>query len=134
MWSILSTWTGQAQTRSHAGIASVVLLGMVCAWTGPYLFPGAGLRNLLLLGTVLLASLPLCIELVLQLKHRNFGVDILAFVSIASAVWLKHYWVAAIVILMFSGGRALEEYATHRASSVLRALARRMPEIAHKES
>lgn len=107
---------------------------MVCAWIGPYLFPGADLRNLLLLGTVLLASLPLCIELVLQLKHRNFGVDILAFVSIASAVWLKHYWVAAIVLLMFSGGRALEEYATHRASSVLRALARRMPEIAHKES
>jgi len=33
---------------------------------------------------------------------------------------------------MLSGGKALEEYATHRASSVLRALARRMPQIAHR--
>jgi heavy metal translocating P-type ATPase len=34
---------------------------------------------------------------------------------------------------MFSGGIALEQYATHRASSVLDALARRMPRIAHKK-
>ena len=34
---------------------------------------------------------------------------------------------------MLSGGTALEEYATRRASSVLSALARRMPRIAHRK-
>src|SRR5437588_197956 len=34
---------------------------------------------------------------------------------------------------MLSGGTALEEYATRRASSVLSALAKRMPRIAHRK-
>jgi P-type E1-E2 ATPase len=36
------------------------------------------------------------------------------------------------VILMLSGGTALEQYATSRASSALRALAKRMPTVAHR--
>jgi len=34
---------------------------------------------------------------------------------------------------MLSGGEALEEFATARASSVLAALARRMPNVAHRK-
>jgi heavy metal translocating P-type ATPase len=41
--------------------------------------------------------------------------------------------VAAIVILMLSGGTALEEFASRRASSVLDALAKRMPQVAHRK-
>ncbi|WP_162601793.1 heavy metal translocating P-type ATPase [Occallatibacter savannae] len=92
------------------------------------------LRDIILLATIGIASVPICLELLSELKNRSFGVDVLAFISIGSAVWLKHDWVAAIVILMFSGGKALEDYATRRASSVLRALARRMPQIAHKQT
>ena len=40
---------------------------------------------------------------------------------------------AAIVVLMLSGGEALEDYATARASSVLDALARRVPSVAHRK-
>ena len=39
-----------------------------------------------------------------------------------------------IVILMLSGGTALEEFASSRASSVLDALAKRMPQTAHKKT
>ena len=115
-------------------VAALVVAGMIVCWLAPYWLPGSGLRNLLLLGTIAIAGLPLSLELLSQLRQRSFGIDVLAFISIVSAVWLKHYWVALIVILMFSGGRALEEYATQRASSILRALARRMPQIAHKGS
>jgi len=38
----------------------------------------------------------------------------------------------ALVVLMLSGGGALEALAVRRASSVLRALARRTPSIAHR--
>ena len=44
---------------------------------------------------------------------------------------LGQYLVAAIVVLMLSGGEALEEFATGRASSTLDALARRVPSVAH---
>jgi heavy metal translocating P-type ATPase len=40
--------------------------------------------------------------------------------------------VAAIIVLMLSGGQTLEDYATARASSVLSALAKRTPSIAHR--
>ena len=115
------------------GLVAVFMLGsMLAAWSAPIAFPNASSRSTILLVSVIIASLPLCIELLIQLACGNFGVDILAFLSIVSGILLHQYWVAAIVVLMLSGGKALEEYATRRASSVLRALARRMPQIAHR--
>ena len=129
---MLEKLRGQFGSSSHGLLAVFMLAGMLAAWIAPVVVPETGLRSTLLLITVIIASLPLCIELLIQLVRGNFGVDILAFLSIVSGVLLHQYWVAAIVILMLSGGKALEEYATRRASSVLRALARRMPQIAHR--
>ena len=72
-------------------------------------------------------------ELLKRLVKREFGSDLLAGISIVSAVVLREYIVAAIVVLMLSGGKALEDFATARASSVLDALARRMPMVAHRK-
>jgi cation transport ATPase len=44
------------------------------------------------------------------------------------------YLAGAFVVLMLSGGEALEAFALGRASSVLQALARRMPLVAHRRS
>ena len=38
----------------------------------------------------------------------------------------------AIIVLMLSGGQVLENYAVQSASSVLKALAKRMPSTAHR--
>ncbi|HTZ48701.1 MAG TPA: heavy metal translocating P-type ATPase [Verrucomicrobiae bacterium] len=70
-------------------------------------------------------------ELLKKLWKRDFGSDLLAGISIITAILLHEYLVAAIVVLMLSGGAALEDFATARASSVLDALARRMPSVAH---
>ena len=79
----------------------------------------------------LLLGLPLIWELLRRLMHFEFGSDLIAGVSIVSAVLMQEYLVACVVILMLSGGQALEAYALRRASSVLRTLARRMPSVAH---
>ncbi len=130
--AILNKLRGQFGSSSHGLVAVFMLGSMLAAWSAPIVFPNASSRSTVLLVTVIISSLPLCIELLIQLARGNFGVDILAFLSIVSSVFLRQYWVAAIVILMLSGGKALEEHATRRASSVLRALARRMPQIAHR--
>jgi heavy metal translocating P-type ATPase len=85
-----------------------------------------------LFATLLLGGVPMVWELVKKLAKRQFGSDLLAGVSIITAILLSEYLVAAIVVLMLSGGEALEEFATARASSVLEALARRMPSVAHR--
>lgn len=83
---------------------------------------------------LLLGGVPLVIALGRNLLSGKFGSDLLAGVSILSAVLLREYLVASIIVLMLSGGAALEEYATRRASSVLEALARRMPHTAHRKT
>jgi heavy metal translocating P-type ATPase len=85
-----------------------------------------------LIVALLVGGTPLVFDLTKKLVKREFGSDLLAGVSIVSAVALGQYLVAAIVVLMLSGGAALEEFATARASSVLDALARRMPSVAHR--
>lgn len=75
----------------------------------------------------------LVIELVGRLVRREFGSDLLAGISIVTAVFLGEYLAGALVVLMLSGGQALEQYAVRRASSALDALARRMPSVAHRK-
>jgi heavy metal translocating P-type ATPase len=77
---------------------------------------------------------PLVIELLVKLARREFGSDLLAGISIVTAALLDQYLAGAIVVLMLSGGETLESFAVARASSVLNALARRMPAVAHRRS
>lgn len=83
--------------------------------------------------TLILGGVPLVVALVKRLFSREFGSDLLAGLSILTSVLLGEYLVGSIVVLMLSGGSALEHYATRRASSVLNALAKRMPNIAHRK-
>jgi heavy metal translocating P-type ATPase len=81
---------------------------------------------------LLIGGIPLLIGLTRQAFKLEFGSDWLAGISIVTATLLHEYLVACIVVLMLSGGTALEQYATRRASSALRALAKRMPTRAHR--
>ena len=84
--------------------------------------------------TLIVGGVPLVYDLLEKLAAREFGSDLLAGMSVITAVLLGEYLVGAIVVLMLSGGAALEHYATRRASAVLDALARRMPTIAHRQT
>jgi len=81
--------------------------------------------------TLLLGGLPLVFDLSAKLIKREFGSDLLAGISIVTAVMLGEYLAGTLVVLMLSGGEAIEAYAVRRASSVLAALAKRMPSTAH---
>ncbi len=74
---------------------------------------------------------PLVYGLGTRLLRREFGSDLLAGISIVTAVILGQYLAGSLVVLMLSGGGVLEAFAVRRASGVLEALARRMPSIAH---
>ena len=79
-------------------------------------------------------GLPLGLDLVRKLKSAEGGADLLAALSIMVAMVMREPLVAAILILMMSGGAALERFASRRASAVLQALARRMPRVAHRRA
>jgi heavy metal translocating P-type ATPase len=81
---------------------------------------------------LLIGGVPLTLELLIKLLHREFGSDLLAGISIVTSVFLGEYLAGSLVVLMLSGGEALESYAVRSASRALEALARRMPSIAHR--
>ena len=117
---------------AHRTVAIVISVGMLAALCALLVFHHKQAVSTILLIAIAISALPLAIETARAVSKLNFSVDILAFLSIVTALVLHEFWVAAIIILMLSGGKALEELATRRASSVLGALAKRMPKIAHR--
>lgn len=81
---------------------------------------------------LLLGGVPLIARLLAKVVALDFDSDLLAGFSIVTAILLREFLVAAIIVLMLSGGTALEEYATRKASAVLGALGKRMPTLAHR--
>ncbi len=90
------------------------------------------IANLPLLGAMLLGGAPLIYDLGRKFLRREFGSDLLGGISIVTSLWLGEYLAGAIIVLMLAGGAALESYALRSASSVLDALARRVPLVAHR--
>lgn len=83
---------------------------------------------------IILGGTPALFQILVKLTKGNLGADLLAAIAIITAIILKQYLAAVIIILMLTSGQALETYAMHKASSVLQALAARMPAIAHRRS
>ena len=92
------------------------------------------LVKLPLLAVLALGGFPLTYQLIVKLFRGNFGADLLAGLSIVTAVLLDEYLAGSLVVLMLSGGAVLENFAVRKASSVLEALANRMPSVAHRKS
>jgi heavy metal translocating P-type ATPase len=87
-----------------------------------------------LLVILAIGGIPLVYELFKKLLRREFGSDLLGGISIVTSVIMGEYLAGSIIVLMLAGGEALESYALRSASSVLAALAKRMPSIAHRKT
>ena len=120
--------------RRHTLIAIVAVLGIAAYVWLQFVQGNARLASWPLWIVLVIGGIPLVSELIIKMFHREFGSDLLAGISIVTAVLLDEPLAGALVVLMLSGGEALESYAVRRASSVLDALARRMPSVAHRKT
>lgn len=105
---------------------SVALLALVAALA----LNLAGLSlvaNALLIAVIVVELLPLLWSIVQDLRTGKYGVDILAAVAVAASLALGEYWAGLVIVLMFTGGQALEDYAGQRAENELEALLKRKP-------
>jgi heavy metal translocating P-type ATPase len=102
-----------------------------------YLLPlpwSQAMRNHLLMAVMVVGGLPMIFDILKDFAHGELGADALAVVSISASFWLKEYLAGSILVLMLSGGALLESYAMQSASSVLGALLKRMPKVAHRKT
>lgn len=83
------------------------------------------------LGVVALISVvPLVMGMWEDVRTGSYGIDILALTAIVTSVALHEYWAAIVIVVMLTGGEALEDYAEHRAKGELDALLSRAPQKA----
>ncbi len=99
-------------------------------------FPGRSLAvaDLPLVVALGFGGVPLVWDLLRKLCAGTFGSDLLAGISIITSIVLGEYVAGVLVVLMLSGGEALEARAVSRAGDVLNALAKRMPTLAHRKT
>lgn len=130
------------ENRWPLSIAAIALAAIVVHLAWRYGFEDAGGVSVILgrsisasqwplLAALVLGGTPLVVELAGKVLKLEFASDLLAGVSIVTSVILGEYLAGVFVVLMLSGGEALEAYAVRSASSVLAALARRVPSVAH---
>lgn len=127
--SIIAVW--HVKTSVIAVIAVVAILLYILLLFSFRLSPT--ICQIPLLMTLVFGGMPLVIEIFMKLCRGHFGSDLLAVISIVTSVLLGEYLAGTLVVLMLSGGEALESYALRSASSALLALAKRMPSIAHRK-
>lgn len=86
-----------------------------------------------LLIALCVGGIPILWQIISKLLKRDIGTDILAALALVTAMILHEYLAAVLIMIMLAGGQALEAYAMRKASSVLMALASRMPATAQRK-
>ena len=72
------------------------------------------------------------VGMIRDFARGQFGLDVLAIIAIVATVLVGEYVASLIIVLMLTGGEALEDFASQRAKRELDALMHRAPVIAHR--
>lgn len=94
-------------------------------------FKLSNIANFLIIISGIIIAFSMLIEMIKVLKSGNFGVDLLAIISIAATIIAKNYWAALIILIMLTGGDSLEDFASKKASADLSLLLDNSPKTAH---
>lgn len=97
--------------------------------TFAFKLPTAANLLIIIAGTIIAFSM--LIEMIKVLKSGNFGVDLLAIISVTATIIAQDYWAALIILIMLTGGDSLEDFASKKASADLSMLLDNSPKIAH---
>jgi heavy metal translocating P-type ATPase len=108
-------------------IPFVVLVGII-GYVFFQFYMQMPLVSLIIIGiAIFLGSIDLIKDTATSLIHKEFALDYIALLAITVALISQQYLVAAIIVLMLSGGNTLEDYGMQLAKQSLTALTDRIP-------
>ncbi len=106
-----------------------LLVGSILHWTpNPQ-----GLGHWIWFVTLVVGGAPIIWQTIREMLHRHFASDIVALLAIVAAILMNNAFPGLVIVLMQSGGKALEDHAFKRASSSLDALLARSPRLAYRK-
>jgi len=90
------------------------------------------LPQLLILVWAAIIAVMSVLEMIKSIREGHVGLDILALTAIIATAAVGEYWATLVIVLMVTGGEALEDYANGRAKRDLTALMSNTPRDAHR--
>ena len=136
----LSSPTPAKPTAITAGLGALARAYPVAAFAsvgiviGILLYPlHPAAARLVFMGVAVGGGLPLIWANARNMLQGRFHVDTIAALAILGSVALGEFLAGALVVLMQSGGEALEDYGLRRANRSLDNLLRRAPSVAHRQ-
>lgn len=121
--------TQQSKWQLYISILSLIAIGihvLMLLFNLPF-------SDIPLIVPLVIGGIPMFFLIIFKFFKGNFGADLLAAIALITGILLHQYLAATLIVLMLASGQTLEYYAKQRASSVLLALAARMPSIAHRK-
>ena len=113
-------------------LATCVLIGL--GFAARVLFSGGGYDHVLWYGGLALTGTSVVWSTLRGALRGYFAADVVATLAIVAAALLGEPLVGLVIVLMQTGGEALERYAEGRASDAVRGLEAAAPRIAHRLS
>lgn len=113
-------------------LPTLAALGLAAGLLGRYAFAAPGVAHTIFLVTLVLGGAPLVAQTLWGMLHGRFAADVVAMLAIVTAFLVHEYFAGTVIVLMQSGGEALERYAMGRASQSLEALLARAPKVGHR--
>jgi heavy metal translocating P-type ATPase len=99
--------------------------GLIAQWSAHH-----ALAQLIWAAATLPVLAALFAEIVLSLRQGEYGLDIVAALSMSAALLFEEYLAASVVALMYAGGQYLEAFAGRRARQEMTALLEKVPRTA----
>ncbi len=109
------------------------LIGLVSGVIFHWFFNQPDMGHWIWLVTLIIGGTPIILDTVRNMIHRHFAADIIAMLAIITAILSNEALPGVVIVIMQSGGKALEDHAFRKASTSLNALLARSPQVANRK-
>ncbi|HEY7109954.1 MAG TPA: heavy metal translocating P-type ATPase [Nitrososphaeraceae archaeon] len=114
-------------------IPAFAIIGLILGTVVHYVFNEQDIGHWIWFVTLVIGGIPIIYETIKEILHGRFASDIVAMLAIGTAILTNEAFPGVIIVIMQSGGKALEDYAFRKATTSLDELMTRSPKIAHRK-
>ena len=114
-------------------IPAIAIIGLIVGAVVHYIFNDEVTGHWIWFITLVIGGGPIVFETIKEMLHGRFASDIVAMLAISTAIITNEAFPGVIIVIMQSGGKALEDYAFRKATTSLDELMTRSPKIAHRK-
>ena len=114
-------------------IPAFAIIGLISGTIAHYILNDPETGHWIWFIVLVIGGIPILFETIKEMFHGRFASDIVAMLAISTAIITNEAFPGVIIVIMQSGGKALEDYAFRKATTSLDELMARSPRTAHRK-